>query len=193
MGTSKAELNWDGVSLLERTVKVLAASCDKVVIVASSAQTVQVTGATVVRDQVADRGPLQALNTGLDAARRLSARMAFVCATDMPLLHPVFVASVLAALDSATDVVLPVDKRHEHPLAAGYSTALNDAVTQLLAGGELRLRALFDHCRVRRLTRPELLADDALAAADPQLDSLLNVNTPEQLAAVRARAGHRRP
>ncbi len=192
MGTSKAELDWDGVSLLQRTAGVLTATCDEVVIVAAAEQVVPTNGATVVRDGIAERGPLQALSAGLDAAVRLGASAAFVCATDMPLLSPAFVSSVLAALTPDVDVVLPVEEQHEHPLAAGYSTDLAGTVTQLLVGGERRLRALFDHCRVRRLTRAELLMDPSLAAADPQLDSLLNVNTPDQFAVVRARAGHRR-
>ena len=191
MGTAKAELDWNGVPLLQRTVNALARACDEVVVVAAPAQAVEVTGALVVRDQVGGQGPLQALVEGLRAAGRCGADAAFVCATDMPLLHPAFVAAVLAALVPGVDVVLPVDGSQEHPLAAGYLTGLAGEVAQLLSGGERRLRALFEHCRVCRLSRADLLADPALAAADPQLRSLLNVNTPEQLAAVRARAGHR--
>ena len=49
---------------------------------------------------------------------------------------------------------------------------------ELISAGELRLTALLDHCRVRELGEAELLADRALAAADPKLLSLLNVNEP---------------
>ncbi|MEO9221953.1 MAG: molybdenum cofactor guanylyltransferase [Mycobacteriaceae bacterium] len=191
MGTPKAELDWNGVPLLQRTVNALALSCDGVVVVAAPAQAVQVTGATVVRDQVGEQGPLQALDDGLREAGRLGAGAAFVCATDMPLLHPAFITRVLASLTPDVDVVLPMANSREQPLAAGYSTIVAEVTAELLIGGERRLRALFAHCRVRRLGRAELLADPALAAADPQLHSLLNVNTPAQLAAVRARAGHR--
>ncbi len=191
MGTPKAELDWNGVPLLQRTVDALAIACDGVVVVAAPAQAVEVTGATVARDQVGNQGPLQALDDGLRAARRLGADAAFVCATDMPLLHPAFGARVLASLTPDVDVVLPVANSHEQPLAAGYATGVAEVTAELLIGGERRLRALFDHCRVRRLWPADLLADPALAAADPQLHSLLNVNTPAQLAAVRARAGRR--
>jgi molybdopterin-guanine dinucleotide biosynthesis protein A len=46
---------------------------------------------------------------------------------------------------------------------------------------------LFAQCAVERLDDAALLADPALAAADPHLDSLVNVNEPADYAAARAR------
>ncbi len=191
MGSPKAALEWDGATLLQRTVDVLGHHGDRVLVVAAPGQLLTVTGAEVVHDAVADQGPLQGLATGLARAGELGAETAFVCATDMPLLHPALVTAVLAArgpeVEPRPDVVMPVDADHEHPLAAAYATALAGPAAELLAAGERRVRALGARCRVRRITRAELLADPALAAADPELDSLLNVNTPAELAAARQR------
>lgn len=189
MGTSKADLDWHGTTLLQRTVDVLGTACTDVFVVAAPGQTVVVRGAEVVRDAVYDRGPLQALSAGLAAAREREAGTAFVCATDMPLLHPAFVRHMIAARVPEVDVALAVLQGHEQPLAAAYASSLVRVVNQLLARDELRLRAVFDHCRVRRLSRSELLADTALVAADPHLDSLVNVNTMEELAWARGRTG----
>lgn len=189
MGTPKAELDWHGTSLVQRTVNVLATVCDEVLVVAAPGQDLTADGARIVRDRVQDRGPLQALSAGLDGALELGAAKTFVCATDMPMLHPAFVSRMLGALTEDVDVALPVAECHEHPLAAAYATSLAPVVAELLDSGELRLRELLRHCRVRRLSRAELLADDALAEADPELDSLVNVNTPQQLAQARGRTG----
>ena len=48
---------------------------------------------------------------------------------------------------------------------------------------------LFDECRVRQLDDGALLADPALAALDPDLDSVLNLNEPADYEAARARPG----
>jgi hypothetical protein len=51
-----------------------------------------------------------------------------------------------------------------------------DAVEQLIAEDRMRPAFLFEACRVRRLDEATLLADPALAALDPGLDSVLNLN-----------------
>ena len=58
----------------------------------------------------------------------------------------------------------------------------------------MRPAFLFEACRVRRLDAAALLADPALAALDPDLDSVLNLNEPGDYEAARGapRArGHR--
>ena len=51
----------------------------------------------------------------------------------------------------------------------------------------MRPAFLFEACRVRRLDADALLADPALAALDPDLDSVLNLNEPADYEAARAR------
>jgi molybdopterin-guanine dinucleotide biosynthesis protein A len=46
---------------------------------------------------------------------------------------------------------------------------------------------VFEQCAVRQLDDAALLADPVLAAHDPALDSVVNVNTPEDYAAARDR------
>lgn len=191
MHTAKADIDWYGVPLVQHTVDLLREVCDDVVVVGAPGRALEVERARTVYDEVAGQGPLQGLAAGLAAAQ--PAERAFVCATDMPLLQPEFVRRVLRGLGPDVDLVLPVDEGREQPLAAAYAPRLAATVLMLLARPERRLSALSAHCRVQRVSRAELLADAALAVADPQLDSLLNVNTTDQLAAVRARAGQRRP
>jgi molybdopterin-guanine dinucleotide biosynthesis protein A len=140
----------------------------------------------VVQDAREGRGPLEGLAAGLAAVRdRVPA--AYVSSTDVPLLHARFIHRVLAGLDDDVDVVLPEVGGFRHPLAAVYRTELADVVERLIAEDRMRPAFLFEACRVRRLDADALLADPALAALDPELDSLLNLNEPADYEAARAR------
>ena len=127
---------------------------------------------------------MQGLAAGL-AAVGSRAPVAYLAATDMPLLRPEFVRRVLSAAGDDADVALPVIDGHHQPVAAAYRTALAPLVAGLVAAGRLRPADLYARCRVRRLDAAWLLGDDALAAADPGLRSLTSVDTPEAYAAAR--------
>jgi molybdenum cofactor guanylyltransferase len=189
MGAPKAALEWHGSTLLRRTTGLLGRVLDgPVVVVAAPGQDLPAlpAGVEVVTDPVEGRGPMQGIATGLRAvADRVAA--AFVCSTDLPFLHPAFVRRVLGMLASDLDVVLPVARGFPQPLAAVYRTALAPRVVELIDQGRMRPAMLFEQVRVLRLDDAALLADAALAAADPTLDSVLNVNEPEGYRAARER------
>jgi molybdopterin-guanine dinucleotide biosynthesis protein A len=121
--------------------------------------------------------------TGL-AALQDRAGHAFVCSTDLPLLHPAYVRAVARA-GQDVDVALPVVDGHRQPLAACYRTSLAARARELLAQDRARPAFLLEGADVRRLAEPELLADPHLAKADPQLRSVRGVNTPDELRALR--------
>ena len=188
MGSSKAALSWRGGTLLDHVVGVLrAAGCGRLVVVRAPDQTLPPLpdDVVVVQDPVAGRGPLQGIAAGLAAVEEEPA--VFVAAVDMPLLHPAFVHAVRRALTADDDVVLPVARGYPQPLAAVYRTALAPVVAELVDAGARRPGELFAQVRVRRLDEAALLADPALAAADPRLDALVNVNDPDEYDRV---AGH---
>ena len=56
---------------------------------------------------------------------------------------------------------------------------------KLIAADRLRPAFLFEACPVRRLDEAALRADPALAASDPPLDSVLNLNEPADYEAAR--------
>ena len=185
MGTPKAALEWHGSTLLYRTTALLARTVTgPVVVVAAPGQELPELplGVDIVEDPVEGLGPLQGIATGL-AAVADKAPAAFVCSTDMPFLHPAFLRQVLRGFAMPDiDVVLPVARGFRQPLAAGYRTALAGLVGSLVADGNLRPGMLFKHCHVKELGDAELLADADLAQFDPELDSLVNVNAPDDYA-----------
>ena len=189
MGTPKAALEWHGSTLLRRTVGILARATDgPVVVVRAPGQELPALPpeTDVVDDPQEGLGPVQGLAAGL-AALTGRAEVAFVSSTDMPFLHPAFVRRVLRAVQEGADVGLPVARGYPQPLAASYSVALAPVAAKLVAGERLRPAFLFEECEVERLDETALRADPVLAALDPGLDSVVNVNEPGDYQAARAR------
>jgi molybdenum cofactor guanylyltransferase len=193
MGTPKAALEWHGSTLLARTVGIVTrATSGPVVVVRAPGQDLPdlPAGTLVADDPREGRGPVQGIAAGL-AALAGRADVAFVSSTDMPFLHPAFVRRVLGVLECSegTDVCLPVARGYKQPLAAAYRVSLAAAAERLVKEDRLRPAFLFDECQVETLDDAALKRDPVLAALDPDLDSLLNVNTPADYAAARARPG----
>lgn len=188
MGAPKAALEWHGSTLLRRTTALLGRTVDgPVVVVRAPGQRLPALPAEVevVDDPVEGLGPMQGIAVGLAAVADRAAG-AFVCSTDLPFLHPAFVCRMLRGLAGA-DVALPVALGHPQPLAAGYRTALAGLAARLLAEGLRRPAMLFERCRTDRTGDADLLADPDIARLDPALDSLVNVNTPEEYRGARER------
>jgi molybdopterin-guanine dinucleotide biosynthesis protein A len=196
MGTPKAALEWHGSTLLRRTVGIVArATGGPVVVVRAAGQDLpELPGpVTVVDDPREGRGPVQGIAAGL-AALAGQAEAAFVTSTDLPFLHPAFVRRVLRVLGpqdgdhcGGPDVALPVARGYPQPLAAAYRTGLAGLAERLVKEDRLRPAFLFAECAVTRLEDAQLLTDPVLAALDPDLDSVLNVNTPDDYAQARQR------
>ena len=189
MGTPKAALEWHGSTLLRRTAGILSRATDgPVAVVRAPGQALPPLppGTDVVDDPREGLGPVQGIAAGL-AALAGRAEIAFVSSTDMPFLHPAFVRRVLRAAQEGADVGLPVARGYPQPLAAAYRTALAPLAGKLVAAQRLRPAFLFEECVVTRLDEAALRADPVLAALDPGLDSVVNVNEPADYEAARAR------
>jgi molybdopterin-guanine dinucleotide biosynthesis protein A len=189
MGSPKAALEWHGSTLLWRTVAIIGRAADgPVVVVRAPGQQLPALppDTEVVDDPQEGRGPVQGIAAGL-AALAGRADVAFVSSTDMPFLHPAFVRRVLRAAQDGADVALPVARGFRQPLAAAYRTALAPAAERLVREGRLKPAFLFEGCNVAVLDEAAMRTDPVLAALDPDLDSVLNVNEPADYQSARAR------
>lgn len=177
MGTDKAWLDWNGRPLLARVADALrAAGCTDVLVVGGDAARVAALGLAHVPDGIAGQGPLQGLAAGLLAA---ASPLALAVACDMPSLQPQALA-LLGRLADGFDAAVPwLDPGGWEPLHAAYSVACLPAIQRCLRRGDRKMTAFYEDVRVRRVSAAEL------SAADPDLRSLRNVNTPEDLAAAR--------
>ncbi|HEX3974952.1 MAG TPA: molybdenum cofactor guanylyltransferase [Solirubrobacteraceae bacterium] len=180
MGAPKAALDWHGSTLVRRVTGIVARGVEgPVIVVRAPGQELPALPAAVkiVQDAREGQGPVQGLAAGLAAVAGRAA-VAYVSATDAPLLHPAFVRRVVDACGDEVDVALPRIGGYRQPLAAAYRVELLDTVEELIAAGRLRPGFLFERCRVVELDEAAMLADPAVARADPQLASVRNLNEP---------------
>ena len=173
MGRPKFSLPFGNEVLLQRVCRILAEVVSPVVVVAASDQELPALpeNVTVARDEYDSLGPLAGIATGLDALSQ-QAEAAFVTSCDAPLLQPTFVQRLIELLGDH-DVAAPTDGQYDHVLAAVYRTNLADHARRLLA--EERRRPLF----LLQESNSLRIHVDELRGVDPNLDSLRNMNTPE--------------
>jgi molybdenum cofactor guanylyltransferase len=189
MGSAKAGLDWHGSTLLRRVTGIVTriVSPGPVIVVSAPGQDLPKLDPTVevVTDEREGRGPVQGLAAGLQAIGD-RAEIAFVSSTDVPLLHPAFVRTVLGGLTEEVDVVLPEVGGYRQPLSAAYRVDLLPTVQDLIATDQMRPAFLFERCRVLHLTESDLLRDGALHRLDPDLRSVSNLNEPADYERARA-------
>lgn len=183
MGRPKLALPFGGETMLGRVVRRLAEAAQPIVVVAATGQALPALAGDVcvARDRREDRGPLEGLAAGLTALGE-QVPAAFVTSCDVPLLRPGF-AQRMATLLGDFDAAVPHINGFDEPLAAVYRGGVLPHVKELLEADRLRPAYLFDRVRTRRVTV------DELSDIDPQLDSLFNVNRPEDYQAALRRAG----
>ena len=172
MGRDKALIELGGKTLLERTADTLWHITSDLIVVGPEERGGQLPGVTVVQDAVPGSGPLG----GIAAALRASPHpCCLVVACDMPLLN-VGLLRYLVELAPSFDVVIPDADGFTHQMHAVYSTACLPHMERQLAAGDFKIDRFFPRVRVRYVTAEEI------DRFDPQHRSLLNVNTPEELA-----------
>ncbi len=178
MGRDKANLPVPGPAgtsgaptMIEHVVGVIGQRCDPVFVMAAQGQPLPALQARIVRDELRGLGPLPATARALRVAGEAGARLAFVCAVDMPLLAADVIDDLVRrANETNADVVLPWDGQ-DHYLAAVYRTDLADRADALVAAGARRMRALVDASDTQRIVMPDSR-------------SLTNVNTDADLRAL---------
>jgi len=177
MGRPKAWLPFGDELMLSRIVRILREAVNPVVVVAAADQSLPPLppDVLVVRDAVADRGPLQGLAAGLAALDGL-ADAAYLSSCDVPFLKPAFVRRVLELLGNSR-IAIPLSSGFYHPLAAAYRLDVLQVVRELLAANRLKPRLLLETVAAR-IVEPHELTD-----VDPDLASLRNMNTPDDYAA----------
>lgn len=173
MGVPKATLPFGPETMLQRVIRLLGTVVSPIVVVAAPDQQVPglPEGVLVARDEREQRGPLEGLRAGLKALPA-SSDLAYVTSCDVPLLVPDFVRRMIELLDGHDIAVMEIDG-FPHPLSAVYRREVLPQVESLLAADRLRPAFLFEAARTRKVQPEEM------AAIDPQLLTLRNLNTPE--------------
>ncbi|MGH7805525.1 MAG: molybdenum cofactor guanylyltransferase [Candidatus Binatia bacterium] len=165
MGQPKALLPFDGEALVVHLVRRLRTRFDDLVVVAAQGQDLPALDANVVRDEIAEHGPI----VGLHAAKHDGC---FLASCDMPFLNAALAEHLVGQLGES-DAVVPIMDGRLQPLHAAYSRKIADRLRAPIANGELRMKDL-----IARL-RAKVVDEDSLRAVDSSGLSFKNMNLPE--------------
>lgn len=173
MGTDKALLTIDGVTVLERILRLLEWVATDV-FVAGERAAYREFGVPVFPDRQDGSGPLAGLETALLHARH---DRVLVVGCDMPFLQ----TGLLDAMASTAfdgDALVPVrlieGARRLEPLHAIYRKQCLPTVEQHLSDGRRSLQKLLGTLNVVELD------EGWMRQFDPELESLSNINTPDE-------------
>lgn len=178
MGTDKALCRLGGVAILERVIVALGDICGAVYIVGGRTEH-RGYGAELIADEAPGLGPLGGIATALAAFR--SSHL-FVVGCDMPFLSGELLHAMAEHPRDYTALV-PCDGMRMHPLHAIYAPAALKPLQDRLVAGDLRVVPAVRSLQPRYLTR------DWLGQHDPDLRSISNINTREELESARRLVG----
>jgi len=183
MGLPKATLPFGPEFMLPRVVRLLSSVVSPIVVAAAPRQELpELPRETfVARDEREGQGPLEGLLAGLTAIAP-HAETAYATSCDVPLLVPAFVRRMIECLGE-NQIAVPVEGDFHHPLAAVYRTSVTSVIAELLAAGQRRPLFLFERVATCRVP-----VDD-LRGVDSRLDTLRNLNHPDEYLAALAEAG----
>jgi molybdopterin-guanine dinucleotide biosynthesis protein A len=160
--------------MLQRVVRLVRSAVAPVVVVAAPGQRLPALpdDVRIARDEIAGRGPLQGIAAGL-AAIDPSVEFVYATATDVPFLVPAWIRLLVARIGD-NDVAIPFVQGFHNPLAALYRRAavLREA-RALLAQNHLRPLFLMERLQT------VVLDEDDLRSVDPELETIWNLNTPD--------------
>ncbi len=175
IGGNKAFVQLGGETLITRVCRLLTDIFSEVVIVADEVDPFSHLPYRCLPDRFPKLGPIGGIESAL---RGIPQKGLFVVACDMPFLNPDVVRSMLA-LSGDYDLVIPQIAGRLHPLHAIYNPTCLPVIADHIKKKDLALRSLPDelHCL--------FFGEDLFRRLDPQLQSLVNINTPENLASAR--------
>ena len=171
MGQNKAFIEIRGERIIDRTVSLFKKLFDDVLLVTNSPLDYQDLGVRMVTDLVPKKGSLGGIYTGLFFS---SSPKAFFVGCDMPFLDKQVVRFFVDLAEEA-DLVVYRSEQYWEPLHAVYSRKCLKPIERLMAQGDFTIIKAYKGMKVREVTSGELIP------IDPELHSLLNINTPDDL------------
>jgi len=175
---SKLDADLGGRTVLDRTIDAAVAACRDVVVVGRTSGSHP--GARYLADPASFEGPLAGIIVGLASA---SEAVAVVLGGDSPLAKPAVLAQLAGRLDDpAFDAAVLADGDGWRPLPLAIRRdASRDPLQRAFDAGERSIRWALAGVRLGIVPEP------AWRAADPTGDTLLDIDTPAELAVAQRR------
>ena len=171
MGRDKAFLEFEGRTLLDRALTVMATVCDHVKIVADPVKFAKYESETVIADTFPGCGPLGGIHAALAHS---SSGLNLMLAVDMPFVSSELLSFLFAtAEDNAAVVNVPRINDGLQPLCAIYRRDFAAVAEQALRAGKYKIDALFADVSIN------LIEETALTSAGFSAQSFFNMNPPQ--------------
>ncbi len=169
-GRNKAFLEVGGETILDRVIKGLRLFFDEILLVTRAPAIYQEYSVEVIEDIFEARSSLTGVHAGLIHAR---SDYAFVIPCDAPFIRPALIRLMLSELDASLDVLVPFHDGRYEPLCAIYSKNCIGPIEDQLKRKDFKIYHFFDQIRLKTLPA------ERIKAADPEMRSFFNINTPE--------------
>lgn len=170
-GSNKAFAEFNGSPLIERVADILSSIFECLIIITNSPQEFSYLNLPIYEDPIKGLGPIGGIYAGLEA---MGDENGFFVACDMPFINEKLVHHIVAIRNDFDAVVPKVDWKIE-PLHALYTKSCLPAIIKLIESGSYQTIKAFNSFRVRYVTEAEI------KEFDPELQSFMNINRPDEL------------
>lgn len=175
MGTNKALLKVDGVSIIERTYRTLAQLFENIIVVTNAPEDYDFLPCRKVQDIYQDFGSIAGLHSALAHS---TTERTFVTACDMPFIDPTIIRYLCQLQQGGYDAVIPFSSGGQEPLQAVYTSSCKKTFEDAIIKQEQKILDILPRMHTRLVTW------DEIQKISGSLNSFLNVNTPEEFDAV---------
>jgi molybdopterin-guanine dinucleotide biosynthesis protein A len=173
MGTDKSFVLLNGKPLLQHVIERVSELKLPVILIANEHEKFAEFGLPVFADIIPNAGSLGGIYTALRQGDDEHPRTLCV-ACDMPFLNPRLLRTLIE--QSLTfDAVVPFVDGTAHGLHAVYSSSCLPIMQKQIESGDLTIQRVFPQVKT------QFVGEQALRSFDPDLRSLVNLNTPTDL------------
>jgi FdhD protein/molybdopterin-guanine dinucleotide biosynthesis protein A len=170
-GSNKAFAEFNGTPLIERVIAILGSIFESLILITNSPEEFSYLRLPIHEDPIKGLGPIGGIYAGLEAMRD---EIGFFVACDMPFINRNLVRHMVAVRNDFDAVVPKIDWKVE-PLHALYAKNCLPPILELIREGSYQTIKSFNSIRVRYVT------EDEIRAIDPEVQSFMNVNRPDEL------------
>lgn len=164
----KGLIEIDGAGIIERSIVMLRGLGIDVAISTNEPEHYFGFGVPLIGDTVPSAGPMSGIVSVMDA---MGAEELFAIACDMPFVRAEMVRYIIE--HRAKEATVPVIGGRPEPLLAVYTRAAAERMRGLIHEGSTSIAQMLPRMDVR------YIEDEELRAIDPEGESFLNINTPE--------------
>ena len=171
-GQNKALARIGGKRILDRIYEVFTILFDKIILVTNDPLQYMEWDFDIVTDIFPIRSSLTGIHTGLFYT---ATPYAFFLACDIPFIKKELIKILLDSVEPNIDIVIPETSKGVEPLCSVYSKRCFMPIEKQLEKKSLKIQRVFQKVRVKNI--PE----NILRTIDPDLISLSNINTWDDL------------